>query len=147
MTQILTQNRKNRYGRDTIKEKATLKFPHQRASNGQKITPKIPRPMLLSSRSGVRVPSGVPFKKCNQHNRIWWIWPSRLRRQIVALKIVGSSPIIHPRKTGDIFGYLLFLYGFWRIMRLERSLRKQSGGLFSDCGRVPWNAGCGSKEP
>lgn len=30
------------------------------------------------------------------NKRIWWIWPSWLRRQIVALKIVGSSPIIHP---------------------------------------------------
>ena len=55
--------------------------------------------MLLSSSSGVRVPSGVPlFSTGIQQNRIWWIWPSRLRRQIVALKIVGSSPIIHPRK-------------------------------------------------
>lgn len=25
-----------------------------------------------------------------------WVWPSWLRRQIVALEIVGSSPIIHP---------------------------------------------------
>ena len=26
----------------------------------------------------------------------------------MALKVVGSTPIIHPIKTGDIFGYLLF---------------------------------------
>ena len=55
----------------------------------------------------------------------------------MALKIVGSSPIIHPIKTGDIFGYLLFLYGIWWIMGLERPKRKQSGGLFSGRGRVP----------
>ena len=29
-------------------------------------------------------------------SRSWWVWPSWLRRQIVALEIVGSSPIIHP---------------------------------------------------
>ena len=29
----------------------------------------------------------------------WWLWPSWLRRQIVALKIVGSSPISHPIKN------------------------------------------------
>ena len=40
------------------------------------------------------VPS--PSWRAIQQNRIWWIWPSWLRRQIVALKIVGSSPIIHP---------------------------------------------------
>ena len=65
------------------------------------------------------------------------MWPSWLRRQIVALKIVGSSPIIHPIKTGDIFGYLLFLYGIWGMMGVERAKRKQSGGLFSARGRVP----------
>ena len=134
MTQILTQNRKKRYGKDAAKEKAALKFPHQRAPNGRKITAKMPFPILLSSRSGVRVPSGVPISYrvspdsnnqmqrgralparagpsrslmlrvpsgvpfSIQQNRIWWIWPSWLRRQIVALKIVGSSPIIHPIK-------------------------------------------------
>ena len=29
-----------------------------------------------------------------------WVWPSWLRRQIVALEIVGSSPIIHPSALG-----------------------------------------------
>ena len=29
---------------------------------------------------------------------------------IVVPGVVGSSPITHPRITGDIFGYLLFLY-------------------------------------
>ena len=32
--------------------------------------------------------------------------------RIVVPGVVGSSPITHPIKTGDIFGYLLFLYGF-----------------------------------
>ena len=27
---------------------------------------------------------------------LWWVWPSRLRRQIVVLEIVGSIPTIHP---------------------------------------------------
>ena len=27
---------------------------------------------------------------------IWWMWRSWLARQIVALKAVGSNPIIHP---------------------------------------------------
>ena len=46
------------------------------------------------------------------------MWPSRLRRQIVALKIVGSSPIIHPIKTGGIFGYLLFFIWFIRYLEM-----------------------------
>ncbi len=28
--------------------------------------------------------------------RKWWVWPSWLGRQIVALEVVGSSPITHP---------------------------------------------------
>ena len=54
----------------------------------------------------------------------------------MALKVVGSNPIIHPIKTGDIFGYLLFLYGLGNIMGFERPLRKQSGGLFLGRGRI-----------
>ena len=27
----------------------------------------------------------------------WWVWPSWLGRQIVALEVVGSNPITHPR--------------------------------------------------
>ena len=26
----------------------------------------------------------------------WWVWPSWLGRQIVALEVVGSNPITHP---------------------------------------------------
>ena len=36
------------------------------------------------------------------------MWPSWLRRQIVALKIVGSSPIIHPMKKGQAVWLVLF---------------------------------------
>ena len=54
----------------------------------------------------------------------------------MALKIVGSNPIIHPRKTGDIFGYLLFLYGFGKIMGFERRIRKHASGMFSRRGRI-----------
>ena len=43
-------------------------------------------------------------------NLIRWIWPSRLRRQIVALKIVGSSPIIHPIKNGYLRVSVLFIF-------------------------------------
>ena len=32
------------------------------------------------------------------------MWPSWIRRQIVALKIVGSSPIIHPKKYAPLRG-------------------------------------------
>ena len=28
--------------------------------------------------------------------RIWWVWPSWLARQIVALEVIGSTPIYHP---------------------------------------------------
>jgi len=55
----------------------------------------------------------------------------------VALKVVGSTPIIHPIKTGDIFGYLLFLYGIWGMMGVERRIRKHAGGMFSRRGRLP----------
>ena len=27
---------------------------------------------------------------------LWWVWRSRLARQIVALEAVGSNPTIHP---------------------------------------------------
>ena len=37
----------------------------------------------------VRFPSPAP-------TQAWWMWPSWLRRQIVVLEIVGSTPIIHP---------------------------------------------------
>ena len=29
-------------------------------------------------------------------SNLWWVWPSRLRRQIVVLETVGSIPTIHP---------------------------------------------------
>ena len=45
-----------------------------------------------------------------QQKRIWWIWPSWLRRQIVALKIVGSSPITHPIMVTPSEWMVLFLY-------------------------------------
>ncbi len=38
---------------------------------------------------GVRILLGAPCY-------IWWMWPSWLGRQIVALEVVGSNPIIHP---------------------------------------------------
>ena len=51
----------------------------------------------------------------------------------MALKIVGSSPIIHPIKQRHPIGMPLF-YGM--DTGLERALRKQSGGLFLARGRV-----------
>ena len=48
---------------------------------------------------------------------IWWMWPSWLRRQIVALKTVGSSPIIHPMKKAPLRG--AFFMGW--MMGLEES--------------------------
>ena len=36
---------------------------------------------------------------------------------------------------------------FLGMMGVERAKRKQSGGLFSARGRLPWNAGCGHKKP
>ena len=42
---------------------------------------------LLSSRSGVRVPFSA---------LLWWVQLSWLKRQFVALEIVGSNPITHP---------------------------------------------------
>ncbi len=33
---------------------------------------------------------------CIHRQILWWVWPSRLRRQIVVLEIVGSIPTIHP---------------------------------------------------
>ena len=31
----------------------------------------------------------------------WWVWPSRLRHQVVALEIVGSNPITHPTRPSS----------------------------------------------
>ena len=46
--------------------------------------------------------------KVSSFNRIWWAWPSWLRRQIVALKIVGSNPIVHPIKKNTHLGVLFY---------------------------------------
>ncbi len=43
----------------------------------------------------------------------------RLRPRIVVPVFVGSIPITHPIKTGDIFGYLLFFYDL-ETMGIER---------------------------
>ena len=61
LTQILTQNRKFRYGRSSTKGKNHCEYPDRTAPNGRFSAEKTPRPILLSSRSGVRVPSGVPL--------------------------------------------------------------------------------------
>ena len=47
-----------------------------------------------------------------------------------------------PHKTGDIFGYLLFLYGIWWMVGVERPVRpkggqKHAGGMFLGRGRLP----------
>ena len=60
LTQILTQNRKFRYGRSSTKGKLPFQYLYGTAPNGRIRTEKTPRPILLSSRSGVRVPPGVP---------------------------------------------------------------------------------------
>ena len=49
-------------------------------------------------------------------NQIWWAWPSWLRRQIVALKIVGSNPIVHPIKITPSIGWCYF---FWNSRRWD----------------------------
>ena len=60
LTQILTQNRKFRYGRSSTKGKLPFEYPYRKAPNGRFSAEKTPWPILLSSRSGVRVPPGVP---------------------------------------------------------------------------------------
>ena len=62
LTQILTQNRKFWYGRSSTKGKNNREYPDRIAPNGRFGAEKMPRPILLSSRSGVRVPPGVPLK-------------------------------------------------------------------------------------
>lgn len=54
-------------------------------------------------------------------NRIWWIWPSRLRRQIVALKIVGSSPIIHPKTRDRTISGFSLLFSRYPYHTIEAS--------------------------
>ena len=87
-----------------------------------------------------RVPPGVPSFSANI---IWWVWPSWLRRQIVALKIVGSSPIIHPIKKKHSYWSASFLWNGYRIRR-ERPTRrvgkKVSGGHFFSSGENPRKA-------
>ena len=60
--------------------------------------------------------------------------------RIVVPGVVGSSPITHPIKRKDTFWYPFFLYGIWRVMGLERRIRKHAGGMFSRRGRVPRGA-------
>ena len=52
----------------------------------------------------------------------------------MALKIVGSSPIIHPIKKDRCKCIGLSL---WGGLGLERALRKHAGGMFLARGRVP----------
>ena len=56
----------------------------------------------------------------------------------MALKIVGSSPIIHPRKREDTLRYPLFFWimGLERLAPVRTLVQKQSGGLFLGRGRV-----------
>ncbi len=70
MTQILTQNRKFRYGRGSTKGKIPFEYPYRTAPNGRFSAEKTPRPILLSSRSGVRVPPGVPILWCGEDSKI-----------------------------------------------------------------------------
>ena len=51
----------------------------------------------------------------------------------MALKVVGSNPIIHPIKNAEAKASVFFM----AIMGFERPLRKQSGGLFLGRGRIP----------
>ena len=62
LTQILTQNRKFRYGQGSTNGKTQPEYPYRTAPNGRIRAEKTPRPILLSSRSGVRVPPGVPLQ-------------------------------------------------------------------------------------
>ena len=83
-----------------------------------------------------------PSWRAIQQKRIWWIWPSWLRRQIVALKIVGSSPIIHPIKITPSVRMVLFLWnpvnnGTRRERPARRAGKKVSGGHFFSSGESP----------
>lgn len=66
LSQILTQNRKNWYGQSSTKGKRTLKLPCEKAPNGRHSATKIPRPILLSGRSGVRVPTTAAANRTYQ---------------------------------------------------------------------------------
>ena len=107
MTQILTQNGKNQCGQRSTNGKEPLQLSYQRAPKGRFSTEKTPFPTLLSSRSGVRVPPGVPFQQLNMVGVV-----QLAEHRIVVPGVVGSSPITHPikislRKSGGIF----FIYG------------------------------------
>ena len=47
----------------------------------------------------------------------------------MALKVVGSNPIIHPIKRTDTFGYLFFL--FQVVMGFENKIQMSGGHLFA----------------
>ena len=47
----------------------------------------------------------------------------------MALKVVGSNPIIHPRKRTDTFRYLSFL--FREGMGFENKIQMSGGHLFA----------------
>ena len=55
---------------------------------------------LLSSRSGVRVPQGTPAYRVvhiiARYDFLWWMQLSWLEYQVVALRVAGSNPVIHP---------------------------------------------------
>ena len=91
LTQILTQNGKNQCGQRSTNGKVPLQLSYQRAPKGRFSTEKTPFPTLLSSRSGVRVPPGVPLQQFNMVGVV-----QLAEHRIVVPGVVGSSPITHP---------------------------------------------------
>ena len=90
LTQILTQNRKFRYGHSITKGKFRSENPDRTAPNGCFSVPKTLLPILLSSRSGVRVPPGVPnlFGRTEGRERL------NATRMSVARELLASDSLI-----------------------------------------------------
>ena len=83
LTQILTQNRKVRCGRGSTKGKLPFQYPYGTAPNGRFSAEKTPWPILLSSRSGVRVPPGVP---------LIWQMSGRTAKLRNGIELLGLEP-------------------------------------------------------
>ena len=105
LTQILTQNGKNQCGQRSTNGKVPLQLSYQRAPKGRFSTEKTPFPTLLSSRSGVRVPPGVPLQQLNMVGVV-----QLAEHRIVVPGVVGSSPITHPISSDFFLKSELFFY-------------------------------------
>ena len=148
LTQILTQNRKFRCGRFSIKGKNHRKYPDRTAPNGRFSGQKTLLPILLSSRSGVRVPPGVPLLTSGGFSKLNMVDIA----QLVSASDCGSEgrgfeSHYPPQKNRRYLRISPVFIWFWADNGIRKAVKKTVRWTVFRPWENPWDAGCGSKEP